>query len=134
MEPGFVLPQLFQDPTMRCIASKFSRQMVRDGTRKIRIVSAVFAELSPKLQPTMPFAIWSESSTQAQLSSNSFKDLMRTPRMKEILKQTYPGVIKLREYAGYTGSALPQKPHAELISLYQTGSWLYYAMCVTQTA
>jgi hypothetical protein len=29
---------------------------------------------------------------------------MRTPRMKEILKQTYPGVIKLREYAGYTGS------------------------------
>ena len=33
-----------------------------------------------------------------------FQDLMRTPRMKEILKQTYPGVIKLREYAGYTGS------------------------------
>jgi hypothetical protein len=33
-----------------------------------------------------------------------FKELMRTPRMKEILKQTYPGVIKLREYAGYTGS------------------------------
>ena len=29
---------------------------------------------------------------------------MRTPRMKEILDQTYPGVIKLREYAGYTGS------------------------------
>ena len=23
----------------------------------------------------------------------------RTPRMKDILKQTYPGVIKLREYA-----------------------------------
>lgn len=33
-----------------------------------------------------------------------FQELMRTPRMKEILKQTYPGVIKLREYAGYTGS------------------------------
>jgi hypothetical protein len=33
-----------------------------------------------------------------------FKELMRTPRMKEILKQTYPGVIKLREYAGHTGS------------------------------
>ncbi len=33
-----------------------------------------------------------------------FKDLMCTPRMKEILKQTYPGVIKLREYAGYSGS------------------------------
>ena len=33
-----------------------------------------------------------------------FKDLMRTPRMKEILKQTYSGVIKLREYAGYSGS------------------------------
>ena len=33
-----------------------------------------------------------------------FQDLMRTPRMKEILRQTYPGVIKLREYAGYTGS------------------------------
>ncbi len=33
-----------------------------------------------------------------------FQDLMRTPRMKEILSQTYPGVIKLREYAGYTGS------------------------------
>ena len=32
-----------------------------------------------------------------------FQDLMRTPRMKEILKQTYPGVIKLREYAGFTG-------------------------------
>ena len=32
------------------------------------------------------------------------RDVMRTPRMKEILKQTYPGVIKLREYAGYTGS------------------------------
>ena len=29
---------------------------------------------------------------------------MRTPRMKEILKQTYPGVINLREYAGYSGS------------------------------
>lgn len=33
-----------------------------------------------------------------------FQELMRTPRMKEILKQTYPGVIKLREYAGYSGS------------------------------
>ena len=33
-----------------------------------------------------------------------FQDLMRTPRMKEILKQTYSGVIKLREYAGYSGS------------------------------
>jgi hypothetical protein len=33
-----------------------------------------------------------------------FQDLMRTPRMKEILKQAYPGVINLREYAGYTGS------------------------------
>ena len=33
-----------------------------------------------------------------------FQDLMRTPRMKEILKQTYPGVIKLREYAGFVGS------------------------------
>ena len=32
-----------------------------------------------------------------------FRDVMRTPRMKEILKQTYPGVLKLREYAGYTG-------------------------------
>ena len=32
-----------------------------------------------------------------------FQEVMRTPRMKEILKQTYPGVIKLREYAGYTG-------------------------------
>jgi ankyrin repeat protein len=30
-----------------------------------------------------------------------FQELMRTPRMKEILKQTYPGVIKLREYAGF---------------------------------
>jgi hypothetical protein len=26
------------------------------------------------------------------------------PRMREILNQTYPGVIKMREYAGYTGS------------------------------
>ena len=33
-----------------------------------------------------------------------FQDLMRTPRMKEILKQTYPGVINLREYARYIGS------------------------------
>ena len=33
-----------------------------------------------------------------------FQELMRTPRMKEILKQTYPGVIKLREYAGFAGS------------------------------
>jgi hypothetical protein len=33
-----------------------------------------------------------------------FREVMRTPRMKEILKQTFPGVIKLREYAGYTGS------------------------------
>jgi hypothetical protein len=33
-----------------------------------------------------------------------FQEVMRTPRMKEILKQTYAGVIKLREYAGYTGS------------------------------
>jgi hypothetical protein len=33
-----------------------------------------------------------------------FQQVMRTPRMKEILKQTYPGVIKLREFAGYTGS------------------------------
>jgi ankyrin repeat protein len=32
-----------------------------------------------------------------------FQELMRTPRMKEILKQTYPGVIKLREYAGFAG-------------------------------
>jgi hypothetical protein len=33
-----------------------------------------------------------------------FQDLMRTPRMREFLKQTYSGVIRLREYAGYTGS------------------------------
>lgn len=33
-----------------------------------------------------------------------FRDLMRTPRMKEILKQTYPGVIRIREYADYSGS------------------------------
>ncbi len=32
------------------------------------------------------------------------RDVIRTPRMKEILNQTYPSVIKLREYAGYTGS------------------------------
>lgn len=32
-----------------------------------------------------------------------FQELMRTPRMKEILKQTYPSVIKLREYAGFAG-------------------------------
>ena len=29
-----------------------------------------------------------------------FKDLMRTPKMKEILKQPYPGVTELRCYAG----------------------------------
>lgn len=33
-----------------------------------------------------------------------FQELMRTPRMKEILRQTYPGVIRLREHAGYVGS------------------------------
>jgi hypothetical protein len=33
-----------------------------------------------------------------------FQELMRTPRMKELLKQNYPGVLKLREYAGYTES------------------------------
>ena len=38
-----------------------------------------------------------------------FQDVMRTPRMKEILNQTYPGVIKLREYAGYTGSRSRKK-------------------------
>lgn len=34
-----------------------------------------------------------------------FQELMRTPRMKDILKQSYPGTIKLREHAGYTGSS-----------------------------
>ena len=38
------------------------------------------------------------------IEQEMFKELMRTPRMKEILKQTYPGVIKLREYAGFAGS------------------------------
>jgi hypothetical protein len=38
------------------------------------------------------------------IEQEMFKDLMRTPRMKEILEQTYPGVIKLREYAGFAGS------------------------------
>lgn len=33
-----------------------------------------------------------------------FQELMRTPRMKELLKQSYSGVMKLREYAGYIGS------------------------------
>ena len=33
-----------------------------------------------------------------------FQELMRAPRMKEVLKHTYPGVIKLREYAGFVGS------------------------------
>jgi len=34
----------------------------------------------------------------------TFQELMRTPRMKQLLKQSYPGVMKLREYAGYIGS------------------------------
>jgi hypothetical protein len=42
--------------------------------------------------------------TAGAIAQPVFQDLMRTPRMKETLKQTYPGVIKLREYAGYTGS------------------------------
>jgi hypothetical protein len=29
-----------------------------------------------------------------------FKELMRTPKMKEILKQPYPGVADLRRHAG----------------------------------
>jgi hypothetical protein len=33
-----------------------------------------------------------------------FQELMQTPRMKELLKQSYPGMMKLREYAGYIGS------------------------------
>ena len=33
-----------------------------------------------------------------------FQELMRTPRMKDLLKQSYPGVMKLREFAGYVGS------------------------------
>ena len=44
------------------------------------------------------------------------RDVMRTPRMKEILNQTYPGVIKLREYAGLHRLALPQKPNAEMMT------------------
>jgi hypothetical protein len=31
-----------------------------------------------------------------------FKDLMRTPKMKEILKQPYPGVTELRRHTGAT--------------------------------
>jgi hypothetical protein len=38
------------------------------------------------------------------IEQSFFQDVMRTPRMKEILKQTYAGVIKLREYARFTGS------------------------------
>ena len=48
---------------------------------------------------------------------------MRTPRMKDILNQTYPGVIKLREYAGLHRLALTQKPNAELISLSAAASF-----------
>jgi hypothetical protein len=34
------------------------------------------------------------------IEQSMFKDLMRTPKMKEILKQPYPGVTELRRYAG----------------------------------
>ena len=38
-----------------------------------------------------------------------FQDLMRTPRMREILGQGYPGAIALREYAGIADSPLRKK-------------------------
>jgi hypothetical protein len=38
------------------------------------------------------------------IEQSIFQELMRTPRMKDILKQSSPGAIKLREYAGYIAS------------------------------
>jgi hypothetical protein len=55
--------------------------------------------------------------------------------MEEILKQTYSGVINLREYAGCAGSRACKKPEAKMISLYTVPDLgLYYAKRVTQTA
>jgi hypothetical protein len=31
-----------------------------------------------------------------------FTELMRTPKMNEILRETYPGVAELRRFAGHT--------------------------------
>jgi hypothetical protein len=42
--------------------------------------------------------------TTGAIDQPVFQELMRTPQMRELLRQSYPGVIRLREYADYTGS------------------------------
>ena len=73
MELGFVVPRLFPDRRCAALHRDSLAETARDGTLTIRTGSAVFAEPSPKLRPTMQFATWNESSRQAPLSSHSFK-------------------------------------------------------------
>jgi hypothetical protein len=95
---------IIHEPNPCCNVSNCWQPTGRAGLPKTHTESVVCGERLLKPPLTTPFVIWSASRKLVQLSSRCFVNLLRTPKMKELLKDSYPGVIRVREYAGYVGS------------------------------
>jgi hypothetical protein len=89
---------------LRCVALRFSPQTARDGTLTTPYRVSCFRRAIAKAPAYDAIRHLERIIKAGAIEQPFFQNLMRTPGMKEILKQTYPGVIKLREYAGYPGS------------------------------